>query len=54
MNDNKTTLSLNELERHLWKAALIITGLINESDSTTTGKYTLRCSRILSGTNWRH
>ncbi len=35
MNDQKGKPSLNDLERHLWKAAHIITGLIDASDDKT-------------------
>ena len=35
MNDKKSKLSLNDLERHLWEAAHIITGPIDASDYKT-------------------
>lgn len=35
MNDKKNKLSLNDLERHLWEAAHIITGPIDASDYKT-------------------
>jgi len=35
MNDKKSKLSLNDLERHLWEAAHIITGTIDASDYKT-------------------
>ena len=35
MNEKKSKLSLNDLERHLWEAAHIITGPIDASDYKT-------------------
>ncbi len=32
MNDKESKLSLNDLERHLWEAAHVITGPIDASD----------------------